>query len=180
MVAALDREAFISRPQEKSRQKMSARFLWPRHIRTFGEGPTGDKWIAGVCFGAAADRCQAPEIAVGAHAARSLTRILADAVDAGGPTRRTVPVAVALGPTLRIRTANVAGRTLAHGPVAARHLAVRPLAALVAGTDALVGRTVLLSTALGVVLAFVATSGQGISLGNEMEKCEGSILAYSS
>lgn len=109
-------------------------------------------------FRAAADGRQSTEIAVSANTTGALARILADTIDTGRSAAGTVPVAVAFGPALGVRTSDVTGRALADGPVITRHFAVSTFAALIAGTDALVSGAVLLGTTLGVVFAFMATA----------------------
>lgn len=120
--------------------------------------------VAGVRFRAAADGRQSTEIAVSASSTGSVARVLADSVDARGTTTGAVSIAIALGTTLCVGTADVSGGALAHGTVVPGDLAVGPLSALVTSTHALEAGTMLLVATLGVVLALVATSLNGVAL----------------
>lgn len=115
-------------------------------------------------FRAAADGSQSSEIAVGASAASAFAGILADSINTGRASAGTVAIAVAFGSALGVRTSDVSCWALANRAVVPRHFAVGSLAALVARADAFVAGAVLLVAALGIMLALVATSLNGISL----------------
>lgn len=101
------------------------------------ERPAANERIAGHVPRAAAHRSHTAQVTVRTDTARTLARVLADSVDARGTTRRTVPITVTLRPTLGERTADVALRTLAHGPMVGNAGTGCPLAALVTSADTL-------------------------------------------
>lgn len=76
-------------------------------VFAFGERAAADERVAGHVTRAAADWGQSSEVAVGADAAGAVARVLAYAVEAGGPSRRAVAVAVALSAALGVRGSQV-------------------------------------------------------------------------
>lgn len=129
-----------------------------------GEGTAAHEGIAGHVAGAAADGCEAAQVAVGADAAGTLAGVLADAVEAGGSPGRAVGIAIALRSALRVRAANVALGALADSPVIADRSAGGASAALPACRHALeVAGAHVPAAAVAIVIALVATAAQRIA-----------------
>lgn len=128
-----------------------------------GEGSAADKGIAGHVARTAADGRQAAQVAVGSNAAGALAGVLADAVEAGGPSGRTVRVAVAFRPALGVRTADVALGALADRPVVGHGAAGGTGAALTARGHALEVAAHVPAAAVAVVLALVPAAAERVA-----------------
>lgn len=84
-------------------------------VLTLGERTTANERITGHVTRTTAHRRQTAQITIGSGAASTVARILADAIETGRSPGRTITVAIAFGPTFRVRTANVSFGTFADG-----------------------------------------------------------------
>lgn len=134
-------------------------FVTPIRL-TLRERPTADERIAGHVARTAADRRQTAQIAIRTDAALAVARILADAVEAGRPTGRTVAITVAFRFARRERAADVAFGAFADGAMVLDANALGAVAALRARRRAAEVLAALLAAALVIGFALVATAGQ--------------------
>jgi len=128
-----------------------------------GEGSAADERVPGHVPRTAADGRQAAQVAVGANAAGSLAGVLADAVEAGRSSGRTVHIPVALWTALRVRTADITLGTLADRPMIAHRPAGGASATLSAGRHALEVAAHVPAVAVAVMVALMAASAQGVA-----------------
>lgn len=128
-----------------------------------GEGAAAHKGIAGHVPRAAADGCQAAQIAIGAHAAGAIASVLANAIEACRSASRTIRIAITFRPAFRIRTTNIALGAFAQCPMIRHRLAVGANATLATRWHTLEIAAHVTAAAVTVSLALMATAAQRIA-----------------